>query len=164
MEPKCRTKASTAEESQIFRGGAGRGLEVTYRLSAIRSERDKKVGELETLKARLASHAAAAEFLEAVRGQLQNLRWQLIEKRKCDARRLLWLLCTESSEHRWKHNLEDFKSVDEIRLRDVPCPDPAAARSLLAEIKRLWNVEPLAQLLDVCEQEQSIVAETADVA
>lgn len=98
---------------------------------------------------------------EGVRGQLQNLSWPLIEKRELEARRLLWLLCTESSEQRWKHYLEDFKSVGEVRLLDVPCPDPAAARKVLAEIKRLWRAQPLARLLDLCEQE---LARTAEVA
>jgi hypothetical protein len=124
------------------------------------------VGKLRTITAQLASHAQGAAFLvnaaaNLVQGQVQNLRWQLIEKREREARRLMWLLCTESSEHRWKHYSEDFKSVGEVRLIDVPCPDPAAARKVLAEIKRLWRVQPLARLLDVCEQELAGAAEVA---
>jgi hypothetical protein len=160
-------KTNRAQETEIFKGRrVGQRLEVGNGLTALRSQRDQKVGKLRTITAQLASHAQGAAFLvnpaaNLVQGQLQNLRWQLTERREHEARQLLGLLCTESSEHRWKHLSQDFRSVAEVRLLDVPCPDPAAARKVLAEIKGLWRVQPLARLLDVCEQELAGAAEVA---
>ena len=56
-----------------------------------------------------------------------------------------------------------FRSVREVNLNPA-ASDPAEARQLLEQIREMWNVEPLAPLLRVCEQQQMSAAGTAEVA
>jgi len=77
-------RTSMSEETEIFNGRGGRGLEGAYRLSAVRAERDKRVAELEELKARLAAHAAVVASLihpaaKKAREQLTSLISGLIQ-------------------------------------------------------------------------------------
>jgi hypothetical protein len=83
----------------------------------------------------------------------------LIEKRRRAALDLLSRLYDEDDRHCWEGHASNFRSVNEvIRLRVKPCFDPVSGREMLEEIKSLWVIEPLSELLRVCESSMASAA------
>jgi hypothetical protein len=158
-------QASTAEEAQIFRGGGGRGLEVTRRLAELRAERQAKADKLTIIRSQLCSHEDAfrAKPAEAeVRQEVDLVIGELIRRREATASRLLDNLCNPA----WRDSglVWRFRSVQEVStLRRASYSDPSEAHALLNRLRALSEIEPLAEVLRVCEQKQMSAGEIAEV-
>ena len=157
-------KANVAEETEIFRGAGGRGLEATNRLTKLRAERDSNVAKREKILGPFRSHEAAVTFRasqarEEAQRQINSLVKRLIRNREVEAERLVDILCINHKGTGLRLT-SHFRSVTEPwRLYQTPS-DPSEARQLVEQIRAMWNVEPLAPLLRVCEQEQILAGIT----
>jgi len=151
-------RSISEEERAIFARGTVTDVQAGRRLSDIRPRREVKEAKLKTILDRLASQrgglrARASEAGEEAQRQLESLVKRLIRKREQAALRLLGYLCDEDDRHRWEPYAMDFKSVSEaVRLRRFSCSDSSEAHALLEQIRTMWETEPLAELLRVCEK------------
>jgi hypothetical protein len=151
-------KANMAEEADVFRGAGGRGLEATNRLTKLRAERDAKVARRTKILTELGSHEAAVTFRanqarEEAQRLINSLVKQLVQKRYAEAERLVDILCVDHNHKRCGSPsfASHFRSVAEARRLGRSWSDPSEARQLIEEIRAVWDLQPLAPLLRLCD-------------
>jgi DNA repair exonuclease SbcCD ATPase subunit len=160
--------AAIETELDAISGGSVPDIPASKRVPELTSRKEIKKRKLATILARLDSEsgllAQANAAGQEVQRQVRLLVERLIRKRETEMVRLLEHLCGGPLPIGRSPLLSDFASVGEAcQLRLSPYSNANQARALFETISRLSEERPLAELLRICEQKQSPIAEIEEV-